>query len=512
MADLNALIAQGAQFKQPESSLNMMAQLQQLQQNQSANQLNQMNIAEKQRVREEQTALRGLYSRSAGKMESPEFLQQLASQSPTAYQAQLKLLSEQAASKANLGLIAAQTGKATAETAKSKQDFLKNQKDYVNQSLSELAFNPSPENIKAFGQDAVLKGLMTQEQSDAKVQELLAMPVPELKQYLATRGLSNKDTAELFQSKPLEQTDGQTKWMVESNPRLPNYGQRMTGAKPITMMPTPGEQLTAATAKTGQQLTAGTAAKRLAFEQTKFNWEKANPGFDLIQDAEGAYLAVNKKNKNDITPLMMAAPGGGAAPPVAGAALAVPGARGAINVGDGGRPAMVPVTGKAAALTESQGASTTYGMRMKEAHDILTNLEKQGETNTGRIRGVVSGTVGLVPLIGDKLEGVTGSIYNALPQIMGGLSPEQQQVQQARINFITAQLRKESGASISVPEFATAERLYFPQPGDDAKTIAQKQKTRETSIRGMKVQAGPGAKNIGAAGSTSDDPLGLRTP
>lgn len=509
MADLNALIAQGAQFRQPESQLNMMAQMQQLQQGQSANQLNQMNIAEKQRLQEEQTALRGLYSRSAGQMESPEFLQQLAAQSPTAYQTHLKFLSEQAKSKADLGLTAAQTGKATAETAESKQKLVKANQDYVNQSLSELSFNSSPENIKAFGQDAVLKGLMTQEQSNAKVQELLAMPVPELKQYLATRGLSNKDTAELFQSKPLEQTDGQTKWMVENNPRLPNYGQRMTGAKPITMMPTPGEQLTASTAAAGQQLTASTAAKRLAFEQTKFNWEKANPGFDLIQDAEGSYLAVNKKNKNDITPLMMAAPpAAGAAP----AAPTVPGARGAINVTDGGRPPMVPVTGKAAALNESQGAATTYGMRMKEAHDILTDLEKQGQANTGRIRGTVSGIVGLVPLIGDKLEGVTGSIYNALPQIMGGLSPEQQQVQQARINFITAQLRKESGASISVPEFSTAERLYFPQPGDDAKTIAQKQKTRETAIRGMKVQAGPGAKNIGAAGSTSDDPLGLRTP
>ena len=57
MADLNALIAQGAQFRQPESQLNMMAQMQQLQQGQSANQLNQMNIAEKQRLQEEQNCL-----------------------------------------------------------------------------------------------------------------------------------------------------------------------------------------------------------------------------------------------------------------------------------------------------------------------------------------------------------------------------------------------------------------------------------------------------------------------
>ena len=65
MADLNALIAQGAQFRQPESPLNMMAQLQTFQQGQSANQLNQMNIAEKQRLQEEANALRRLDPSSA---------------------------------------------------------------------------------------------------------------------------------------------------------------------------------------------------------------------------------------------------------------------------------------------------------------------------------------------------------------------------------------------------------------------------------------------------------------
>ena len=44
--------------------------------------------------------------------------------------------------------------------------------------------------------------------------------------------------------------------------------------------------------------------------------------------------------------------------------------------------------------------------------------------------------------------------------------------------------------------------------------IAQKQKARETAIQAMKIQAGPGAKNIGAAqgeGATDElDPLGIR--
>jgi len=249
------------------------------------------------------------------------------------------------------------------------------------------------------------------------------------------------------------------------------------------MLATPGEQLTAGTAAAGQESTAKTARARLAFEQTKFNWEKANPGFDLIQDAEGAYLAVNKKNKNDITPLIMAAPGGAAAPPVAGAAPTVPGARGAINVGDGGRPAMVPVTGKAAALNESQGAATAFGMRMKAANDILEDLSKEGT-----VKGAV---IERTPFIG-------GVLGQALPSFAGGTSETQQQFNQAKSNFITAILRKESGAVIGDDEFEREDKKYFPQINDGPKVIKQKKEARELAIKAMAIQAGPGAKNIGA--------------
>ena len=96
---------------------------------------------------------------------------------------------------------------------------------------------------------------------------------------------------------------------------------------------------------------------------------------------------------------------------------------------------------------------------------------------------------------------------------MGGLSPEQQQVLQARINFITAILRKESGAAIGASEFATAEKNYFPKPGDDAAAIAQKQQARRTAIRAMEIQAGPGAKQMGGSGgvpgASANNPLGL---
>lgn len=160
-------------------------------------------------------------------------------------------------------------------------------------------------------------------------------------------------------------------------------------------------------------------------------------------------------------------------------------------------------------LTESQGNATAYGMRMAEANKIITDLEKQGVTNTGAIRSAISGTVGLTPFVGEKLSEGVSAAMNPLPGIMGGPSSEQQQVDQARRNFITAVLRKESGASISPSEFANEEKKYFPQAGDTANVIAQKQAARNLAIQAMTVQAGPqGARQIST--SNANDPLGLR--
>lgn len=148
-------------------------------------------------------------------------------------------------------------------------------------------------------------------------------------------------------------------------------------------------------------------------------------------------------------------------------------------------------------LTEGQGNATAYGMRMAQADSILKPLESEGLKNTGLIRSGVSGTLGATPLIGEALSRGTDNIFNALPTVLGGLNEDQQKTVQARVNFITAVLRKESGASISPTEFATAEKNYFPSPGDSEKVVKQKQDARDMAIKAMKLQAGPGAKYIG---------------
>lgn len=61
---------------------------------------------------------------------------------------------------------------------------------------------------------------------------------------------------------------------------------------------------------------------------------------------------------------------------------------------------------------------------------------------------------------------------------------------QARRQFSEAYLRRDSGAVISPTEYASADKIYFVQPGDTDKIIAQKKKARETIINSLKIGSG----------------------
>jgi len=395
-------------------------------------------------LQEEQIALRGLYSRSAGKMESPEFLQQLASQSPTAYQAHLKFLQEQRKGKVDIELAEAGAGEKRAKTGEIKLDTKNKQRDFINRSLSEMSRNPSDANIIAFGEDAVLDGHLTAEQAKAKTQQLLAMSTPERQQYLSTQGLSNKDTAELFQSKPEEKTDGQTKWMQEGNPRLPTFGQRMTGAKPITMMPTPGEQLTASTAKAGQgvtmrgqNITAATAANRLAQEAQ---------GVTYQQNAQGNIIAVPSK----------------LAPGVA--------------------PVARPVTGEAGVLVKGKDSTKTAVSEQQAAYNIGRVL-----TAANEIKNISSTDPSSVqPGAAEALAASVG---------MGGTanlarSANRQIVQGAQRDALDALLYLATGAAYNKEQLQGQMEAYIPAYTDKPPQLAAK-KTRMTElIKSAKIRAG----------------------
>ena len=87
---------------------------------------------------------------------------------------------------------------------------------------------------------------------------------------------------------------------------------------------------------------------------------------------------------------------------------------------------------------------------------------------------------------------IFGKMASMTPDMLGNYmkSAEYQQYEQAKRDFVNANLRRESGAVITQPEFANADQQYFPQPGDGPEVIAQKRANRDAAIAGVKIGAG----------------------
>jgi hypothetical protein len=140
-------------------------------------------------------------------------------------------------------------------------------------------------------------------------------------------------------------------------------------------------------------------------------------------------------------------------------------------------------------LNDSQSKALLFGTRMQEAHKALGQLATEGTTTS---------------VIGSRLPLVGGAI-NAMS------SGNNQMLDQAKRDFMTAVLRRESGAAISSGEFDTADKQYFPQIGDSPQVIAQKSRNRELAIKGVLVEVPqkqrasitPGASGAAPAGKPS---------
>jgi hypothetical protein len=195
-----------------------------------------------------------------------------------------------------------------------------------------------------------------------------------------------------------------------------------------------------------EQLNVSKFNAKIASDRQKLEqWKVDNPEKE-IKEADGVFVAVDKRS-GKATPIT-----------VGGKPL------------ESGRP-----------LNEAQGSSVAYGIRMKEANSIIERLASEGTERSAVGAGAQYGI---------------GGIVNALPSALGGANPQQQQFQQAKLNFITAVLRKESGAAIGQDEFEKEDQKYFRQVGDSDAVAAQKKQARQTAIKAMEIQAGPGAKEI----------------
>lgn len=147
-------------------------------------------------------------------------------------------------------------------------------------------------------------------------------------------------------------------------------------------------------------------------------------------------------------------------------------------------------------LTEFQGKSTNYAARMLDASRVIDELTNQPGGAPYASSVAQAGYRAHFP---DWLPGgqaLAGLATTANNQLNPMVTKDAQRYRQAQENWVTANLRQESGAAIGRDEMDKDVRKWFPEPGDSDAVIRQKADARRVAERAMLVQAGQGAKQV----------------
>lgn len=127
-------------------------------------------------------------------------------------------------------------------------------------------------------------------------------------------------------------------------------------------------------------------------------------------------------------------------------------------------------------ITESERKAALFGSRAADANKYLEDLQATGLDAT--------------------------SPFSALQQSKffpeGYKTQGNKQLEQAQRNFLTAVLRKESGAVIGTDEMKSGGLQYFPSWGDDAQTLALKAQNRARAIEGLNAEGARAAQGFQA--------------
>ena len=175
MADLNALIAQGAQFRVPPpvDPMGNMPQLMQMQSMQQQNQMNQMKMQESQRGQQEMNALRGLMSSPDFDLSTPASQRKVYELAPTQAENILKGYYGNLKTAAD---VKESESKVTAAGIKAKTD----RAGMLAQAGRDLADRPDNENIISHNRDVQNSSVFTPDEKlavQARTDMLLALPM-----------------------------------------------------------------------------------------------------------------------------------------------------------------------------------------------------------------------------------------------------------------------------------------------------------------------------------------------
>lgn len=438
MALVNPNIALG--IRQPEfTPRNAMAEYAQMQQIMNAQDTQQMNALKMQEARDVMTERNALRQLNPG---ASDYEQQLFRVNPTLG---IQYRKERSAAEAS----AAAAGASRAAAAKSEFALKNERRKFAEDLKRGLSANPSDENIVAFGQDAVLQGLYTEDQVKATVGQLLAMPREERVRVLSQSGASPSE---------LKPTTNVGPTGIVQTPAFGGTATVVPGTGAAFQM-TPAQIAQNAIAQ--QQLGVSqsqliVSQRNAQLAQDKFAWEKANPGFELKEGADGTIYAVNKRT-------LQAAPvtvGGAAAPAPGGAPdAAAPG---------------TPLKGKAnkdLAVSEQQ-ASYNLGRILDAAKEINAALKKDPNALKPGMGEASAASVGL--------SGTANVARSAQRQIVYG----------AQRDALDAMLYLATGAAYNKEQLEGQMAAYVPAFTDKPDAVEAKRVRMLGLIQNAKVRAG----------------------
>lgn len=338
----------------------------------------------------------------------------------------------------------AKLGQSKAATAKTELETQKERLNIVNGAFSSLLSQPNVNHQMVIQQltGLVQQGIIPQEQGAQMARMLPGDPV-QLRQFLLQKGLEVMDASKRLDLLTPKFQETNLGGSVQRGTVDQLTGQ-FTPGQTINKTVSPDAQLAAETTRRGQNMVDARTREATGAAMTK-PFEVTGP--------DGTKILVQQDKQGNIKPVQGYGP-----------------------KGENDKP-----------LNDTQSKALLFGSRMRDASKELDALAEKGVNRPSVIKDAVSG----VPLVGRALSAAANSTV---------VSADQQRAEQAQRDYITAVLRRESGAAIAQDEYETARKQYFPQVGDSPAVIAQKKRTRDLATEGLLAEV-PAAKrnSIGTA-------------
>ena len=454
MADLNALIAQGAQFRVPPpvDPMGNMPQLMQMRSAQNQNELAQYQLSSARREDASTNALNMAYQNAydpvTGKIDSARLLQSLASSGagskiPGVQKLLMEAENELLKRDKLKGEIAAQPGAAAHTKAQTTKLTSETTRDELKRAISDISkFDNVTDALKDL--DIHERDGKISPEKAAQLRAVLSDPKLSFSKWQRSTlmGLMDeKDRVAATQPKPVAQPLGNRMVYLDMNPDSPTFKQEILPEQKMGAAPSTDAAIMQARAAQQQ---ASTSAGQLGVAQDRLANE--GQGVTYIQNADGGYTAVPSR----------LAPG---VAPVSRTVLTAEG---------------VPLIGKDASRTgvSEQQAAYNIGRVLTAANQI------KGITGKDPSAMKPGGAEALASSVG--LSGTANLARSANRQIVQG----------AQRDALDALLYLATGAAYNKEQLLGQMEAYIPAFTDTAKTVAAKQTRMADLIQSAKTRAG----------------------